>query len=132
MAAASNYLEESILNYFFRNQSVAAPTRVYIALYLNDPTDEDTGTEVSGDGYERQQITFNAPTQVGGKAVILNNSKIEFPIAGSNWGQISHWGIRTDATGGNLMARGSWAKIDNVQTGNRFTAEPGAIQVTVD
>jgi len=31
MAAASNWLEEAILNYFFRNQSVAQPTQLYLA-----------------------------------------------------------------------------------------------------
>lgn len=132
MAAASNWLEEAILNYFFRNQSIAQPTQIYLALYINDPTDSDTGTEVSGLGYVRQQITFAAPTQSGDKGLISNNQKVEFPIAGADWGQISHWGIRTAQNGGNLLCRGTFSRVENVQSGNRFTIEPSNLQVTME
>ena len=86
MAQASNYLEEAILNYFFRNQAVAQPTAIHLALYINDPTDADTGTEVSGGGYARKQVTFGTPAQTGDKGVISNNAKIEFDIATTDWG----------------------------------------------
>ncbi|NLY46804.1 MAG: hypothetical protein GX053_12585 [Tissierella sp.] len=132
MAAASNWLEEAILNYFFRNQSVAQPTQIYLALYINDPTDADTGTEVSGGAYARQQITFGTPTQTGDKGVISNNQKIEFPIATTDWGNISHWGIRSAQTGGNLLCRGSFSRVENVLSGNRFTIETGNLQVTME
>lgn len=132
MASASNFLEEAILNYFFRNQAVAQPTQIYLALYINDPTDADTGTEVSGGAYSRQQITFGVPTQTGDKGVISNNQKIEFPIATTDWGQISHWGIRTAQNGGNLLCKGSFSRVENVQTGNRFTIETGNLQVTME
>jgi len=132
MASASNWLEDAILNYFFRNQSVAQPTQLYLALYINDPTDADTGTEVSGGEYARQQVTFGSPTQTGDKGVITNNQKIEYPIATTDWGQISHWGIRTAQTGGNLLCRGSFSRVENVQTGNRFTIETGNLQVTME
>ena len=132
MASASNWLEEAILNYFFRNQSVAQPTQIFLALYINDPTDADTGTEVTGGSYARQQTTFGAPTQTGDKGVISNNQKVEFPIATTDWGNISHWGIRTAQTGGNLLCKGSFSRVENVQTGNRFTIETGNIQVTME
>ncbi len=132
MASASNWLEEAVLNYFFRNQSVAQPTTVYLALYLNDPTDADTGTEVSGGGYSRKQVTFGAPSQTGDKGVISNNAKIEYDIAATDWGQVSHWGIRTAQTAGNLLCRGSFSRIENVQAGNRFTIEIGNLQVSME
>ena len=132
MAMASNWLEEGILNYFFRNQSVAQPTNVYLALYLNDPTDADTGTEVSGGSYTRQQVTFDSPTQTGDKGVIANNQKIEFPIASADWGQVSHWGLRSASTGGNLLCRGSFSKTETILEGNRFTIETGNLQVTME
>lgn len=128
--AASNWLEEAILNYFFRNQSVAQPTQIYLALYINDPTDADTGTEVSGLGYARQQITFGTPTQSGGRGVISNNQKIEYALAGSDWGKISHWGIKTAQTGGNLLTSGTFSLVDDIKTGNRFETGVGAIEVT--
>jgi len=132
MSQASNWLEEAVLNFFFRNQSVAQPTALYLALYINDPTDADTGTEVSGGSYARQQITFGAPTQTGDKGVISNNQKVEFPIATADWGSVAYWGIRSALTGGNLLCRGSFSKVENVQSGNRFTIETGNLQVTME
>ena len=132
MAQASNYLEDGVLNYFFRNQSVAQPTAVYLALYINDPTDADTGTEVSGGAYARKQVTFGAPAQVGEKAVISNNAKVEFDIASTDWGQVSHWAIRTASTGGNQLCHGAFSRVENVQTGNRFTIEIGNLQVSME
>lgn len=132
MAQASNYLEEAILNYFFRNQAVAQPTAIHLALYINDPTDADTGTEVSGGGYARKQVTFGAPAQTGDKGVISNNAKIEFDIATTDWGLVSHWGLRTAATGGNLLCRGSFSRVENVQSGNRLTIEVGNLQVSME
>ncbi len=132
MSQASNYLEEAILNYFFRNQAVAQPTTLYLALYINDPTDADTGTEVSGGGYSRKQVTFGAPVQTGDKCVILNNAKIEFDIATTDWGNVTHWGIRTAASGGNLLCRGSFNRIENIQSGNRLTIEIGNLQISME
>lgn len=132
MSQASNYLEEAILNYFFRNQAVAQPTTLYLALYINDPTDADTGIEVSGGGYSRKQVTFGAPVQTGDKCVISNNAKIEFDIATTDWGNISHWGIRTAASGGSLLCRGSFSRIENVQSGNRLTIEIGNLQISME
>lgn len=132
MSAASNYLEESILNHFFRNTAVSPPTTLYLALYINDPTDADTGTEVSGGAYARKQITFGAPSQVGDKGVITNSQKVEFDIASTDWGNVSHWGIRTALTGGNLLCRGSFSRVENVLSGNRLTVETGNIQVTME
>jgi len=130
MSQASNYLEEAILNYFFRNQVVAQPTAVYVALYINDPTDSDTGTEISGGGYSRKQVTFGAPAQVGGKAVISNNGKIEFDIATTDWGNVAYWCVRTAATAGNQLCHGAFSRVENVLSGNRFTIEVGNLQVS--
>lgn len=132
MAQASNWLEEAVLNYFFRNQSVPQPATVYLALYINDPTDADTGTEVSGGGYSRRVVTFSSPVQTGDRGVISNNAKIEFDIATTDWGNVSHWGLRSAATGGNLLCRGIFSRVENVQSGNRFTIEIGNLQVSME
>ena len=132
MAMASNFLEEAVLNYFFRKQTVDQPNKVYLALYLNDPTDANTGTEVNGGAYVRQEVTFNAPTQVSDKATITNNNKIEFPIATGNWGDITHWGLLSTQSGGNLLCRGAFTKTETLNQGNRFTVEPDNLKVIME
>lgn len=129
--AASNFLEESILNYFFRKQSVPQPTNLYLALYINDPTDSDTGTEVTGSGYTRQQITFGTPTQSGGKAVITNNQKVEYAIAGSGWGKVSHWAIHSAFTGGNMLTYGAFSVINDIKQGNRVEVGTSNLEISM-
>lgn len=132
MAAASNYLEEAILNYFFRGQTVQQPSELYLALYINDPTDNDTGSEIRGAGYQRQRIRFDAPTQVGDKGSIVNTETVEFPIAEGDWGQISHWAIRTAASGGQMLTRGAFSRLESIKEGNKFIIEKGNLQITME
>jgi len=130
MPGGSNYVEAGVLNHFFRNEPVPAPTTHYVALYINDPTDADTGTEVSGGSYSRKQVTFGAPVKSGDKTVISNNAKVEFDIATTDWGLVSHWAVRTAATGGNLLTSSTFSRVENIQSGNRFTIEIGTLQIS--
>lgn len=131
MSRASNYLEDMTLNYFLRNQSVAQPTQLYVALYKTNPTDTDTGTEVSGGGYVRQSITFNAPTQQSDRATIANASRIEYPTATGQWGEVAYFGIRDSKSGGNLLVYGAFNKPTNIEEGNKFIIDVGNLTVSV-
>ena len=62
MAEMSNYLENALLNGTLNATTYTAPAAVYVALYTSDPTDANTGTEVSGGSYARQSVTFAAPS----------------------------------------------------------------------
>lgn len=131
MASMANFMEESVLNHFFRGQTITSPSQVYVGLYISDPTDNDTGTEVNGAGYARQAISFSSPTQSSGKAVIQNNSKIEFPVAGANWGTVTHIGIRTAATGGSLLSYAPLAISKGVNTGDQITFDVNSVTISL-
>jgi hypothetical protein len=77
MAEMSNYLENALINATLRNTSYTSPATVYVGLYTTDPTDADTGTEVSGGSYARTAVTFGAPSN----GVTLNSAAVEFPQA---------------------------------------------------
>jgi hypothetical protein len=62
MAEMSNYLENALINGTLRGTTYTAPTTTYLALYTSDPTDADTGTEITGGSYARQAITMGAPS----------------------------------------------------------------------
>ena len=131
MSKASNFLEDAVLNYFFRGESVTRNTNVYVALYMTDPTDSDSGTEVNGGAYARQLVSFGAPTQQSEQAVIANNARIEFPKATAVWGEVSHFGIRDAQQGGNLLAYGTFNRPTTIETGNRFIIEPGNLTISM-
>ena len=132
LGAMSNHLEESILNGTLRNITYSAPDNVYLALYTSDPTDNDTGTEVDGTGYVRQSVSFTSPTQTEGRATVENDAEIEFAIAESNWGTITHMGIRDSDTGGNLLYHGELATSKTIDQGDQFRVQAGDLVIDLD
>ena len=128
---ASNFLEDMVLNYFLRNQQVTQPSTIYLALYKTDPTDSDTGAEVTGGSYERQLVTFNPPSQQSGRGTITNATRIEFPTATSEWGEVAYFGLRNSKTGGNLLVHGAFNKPTQIVEGNKFIIDQGNLSVAV-
>lgn len=110
----SNAKAVELLNSIYRTGTV------YLALYTTNPTPNDTGQEVSGGGYVRKAITFTAPTAEGGKQTIKNTAEIQFPVAESDWGTITHIGIRTAATGGDLISFAPLQTPRTIMAGDRF------------
>ena len=100
---ASNYFEQKILN-TAKGATLAAPSTVYVSLYLSNPGDENGGTEVSYDGYKRQAISFAAPvSQSGGIRAIRNSAQVTFPVAANDVGTATHIAIMDAQTGGNML-----------------------------
>ncbi|NUU73853.1 phage tail fiber protein [Paenibacillus xylanilyticus] len=107
LLSKSNYWKRASINAALRGVNFTAPARVYIALYTSNPTDADTGQEVTGGGYTRQQVTFGDPVITERRAAVQNTADVSFPIATADQGLITHIGIRDAATGGNLLYHGA-------------------------
>jgi hypothetical protein len=127
MAEMSNYLETALINGTLRATSYTAPSTVYLALYTSDPTDADTGTEVSGTSYARQSITFGSPSN----GASTNSAAIEFPQAGGSWGTVTHVGIRDASTAGNLLYHTPLDASKTIATGDVFRIASGSLSVTL-
>jgi hypothetical protein len=127
MAEMSNYLENALINVTLRNTAYTSPTTVYLALYTSDPTDADTGTEVSGGSYARQSITFGAPSN----GVSTNSAAIEFPQATGSWGTVAYIGIRDALTTGNLLYHTPLDVSKVIATGDIFKIAIGSLSVTL-
>lgn len=129
MTAVSDFLENALINHIFRATAYSSPANVYLALYTVDPTDADTGTEVTGGSYARQDLTgvFSAPS--GGST--SNGSLISFPTATANWGTVTHAAIRDASTGGNLLWHGQLSASRTVNNGDTFTVPIGDLTVAL-
>ena len=127
MAEMSNYLENAMINAVLRNTSYTSPGTVYVALYTTDPTDADTGTEVSGGSYARTAVTFGAPSN----GVSTNSASVTFPTATASWGTVSYIGIRDASTSGNLLFHTALDEAKTVGTGDIFTISTGNLSVTL-
>lgn len=126
--AFSDYLEAALLNATLRNLAYTSPVTVYLALFTVAPTDAGGGTEVSGGGYARQAIAFNAPS--GGTCT--NSADVNFPQATADWGSIVAFGIFDAATLGNLLYYGNFNVAKTVLTGDYFAVPAGQLSITLD
>ncbi len=127
MAEMSNYLENALINATLRNTSYTSPATVYVALYTTDPTDADTGTEVSGGSYARTAVTFGAPSN----GVSTNSAAVEFPTCTSSWGTITHIGIRDASTSGNLLYHTALTASKPIDVDDIFRITTGNLSVTL-
>lgn len=129
----SNYLENKVLDHILGGGDYARPATVYVALYISDPGDADTGTEVSGGAYARPAATNNStnwPAAVGG--VKANGTEIVFPQATAPWGNVTHFGVRDALTGGNLLYSGALTTPRSVATGDTPSFAVGTLTFTED
>ena len=127
MAEFSNYLENAFINAALRGTNFTAPTTVYVSLYTTDPTDADTGTEVSGGSYARTAVTFGAPSN----GVTTNSADVTFPTATASWGTVSHIGVHDASTSGNLLFHTPLDTAKTIDSGDIFKIETGNLTVTL-
>jgi len=128
MAEFSNYLENAVIDAVLRNTSYTSPTTVYVGLYTSDPTDADSGTEVSGGSYARTAVTFSAPSN----GVTSNSADVEFPQATASWGSVTHIGLHDAASGGNLLFHTILDTTKTIDSGDIFKIASGNLTVTLD
>lgn len=127
MAEMSNYLEDALINGTLRATTYTAPTTIYVGLYTSDPTDANTGTEVSGGSYARQSVTFAAPSN----GVTTNSSLIEYPQATGSWGTVAYIGILDSLTSGNLLYHTALDTSKTISSGDVFRIAIGSLSVTL-
>ena len=129
MAALSDYAEKLLLDWMMTTGSATRPTAWYVALYTAAPSDAGGGTEVSGSGYSRQSVTFDAATS--GAGTTSNTGAVTFTAAGGNWGTITHIGIHDASSGGNLLWHGTLTVSKTVSDGDTIQFATGNIDLTM-
>lgn len=127
MAEMSNYLENALINATLRNTGYTSPTTVYVGLYTSDPTDANSGTEVSGGSYARTSVTFGSPSN----GVTTNSAAVEFPQATASWGTVGWIGILDAATSGNLLYHTALDTSKTIDNGDIFKIAIGSLSVTL-
>lgn len=123
----SNYLETKVLAHTFSNTAYTSPSTVYVGLFTSSPSEDGSGTEVSGGSYARQSGAF---TTSGNTAT--TSAAIEFPTATAAWGTITHIGIYDASSGGNLLAYAALTASKAIASGDVFRIPAGDIDITLD
>ena len=129
MAALSDYAEKLLLDFLMTTGTATRPTNWYVALYTAAPSDSGGGTEVSGAGYARQSVAFDAATTPGGTT--SNSADVSFTAAGGNYGTVTHLGIFDASSSGNLLWHGALTADKTVEDGDTITFTAGNIDLTM-
>jgi hypothetical protein len=126
MSSFSDYLENAVLDYVFRNTGTPTSTTVHLALFTAAPTDAGGGTEVSGAGYARQVVAFDAAAS----GAITNTAAESFTASGGNFGAVVAIGIFDAATVGNMIA---WDDITSatINDGDTLNFAIGDIDISL-
>ena len=143
MAAMSDFLENKLIDWFFRGQAIGVtgasaaagtgPTNLYFALLTAAPSDTGGGTEVTGGSYARVTVAANTTNfdntqqanttavSSGNTGTTRNSVAVTFPAPSANWGVVSHFAIYDAATTGNLLF---WGALTASKTINNGDAAP--------
>jgi hypothetical protein len=127
MSEFSDYSENLVINVLLRAASHTGAAAVYVGLYTSDPTDGNTGTEVSGGAYARTAVVFGAPSA----GISTNSSAVEFPQATASWGTVGWVGVLDASTGGNLICHSPLDVAKTIDTGDIFKIATGNLSITV-
>lgn len=129
MSAASDYLEDALLDHVLGGTSYSQPSTLYVGLYTASTgleTNSPSG-EVSGGSYARQSATFAAASS--GSA--STNATVTFPAATANWGTITHVAVTDASSGGNVLFHGAVTSSKTIETGDTFQISSGNLTITL-
>lgn len=124
MTAASNYLENELLDHMLGTGAFTAPTNVYVKLHTGDPGEDCTllpATEAT-----RKVVTFAAAS--GGTA---SSSSAATWTSVSTTETYSHWSLWDASTAGNPLCYGALGSSVAVTAGDNFEIASGDIDITL-
>lgn len=133
-AALSNNAENSVLNWLLTTGALtganARPTAWYVGLFSDatGATTDQPATELTGNGYGRVSVTFNAPT--GGST--SNAGTVTFTASGGAWSTANYVGIFDASVGGNLIFWGALSTSKTLANGDQLQFSASSITVSLD
>jgi hypothetical protein len=136
MSAASNYLENKVLDHVLRVTSYTVPSGLHLALFTNTSTNAAANLEAgtltdevstSGTGYGRKTVAFAAAS--GGSSA--TNATVTFDAATANWGTITHVAVMDAATSGNVLFWGAVTTSKTIESGDTFQVSSGNLTISL-
>jgi hypothetical protein len=136
MTAASNYLENKVLDHVLKNTAYTQPSNLYIGLYTNTSANAATNLEAgtltdevstSGTAYARQTVAFSAAS--GGTSA--TSATVTFATATASWGTITHVAILDASTSGNVLFWGAVTTAKAIDSGDTFQITSGNLSISL-
>lgn len=131
MSAASDYLENKVLDHVLGGTAYTAPATLYLGLFTsNGGLENNTAgsqTEISGGSYARKSVAF---TVSGNTAT--NSATVTFDAATANWGTITHVAVMDASTSGNVLFWGAVTTSKTIESGDTFQVSSGNLSISLD
>lgn len=136
MSAASNYLENKVLDHVLTATAYTQPTTRYLALFNNTSGNAATNLEAgtltdevstSGTAYARKAATFAAASS----GTSATNATVTFDAATASWGTITHVAVMDAASGGNVLFWGAVTTSKTIDTGDTFQVTSGNLTISL-
>jgi len=126
--ALTDTFENRILTWLLTTNSATRPTSWHVGLYAsgNQPSDSASGTELSGNGYARQSVSFSVTGNAG-----TNSGTVSFPTATGSWGTITYAGIFDASSGGNLIAYAQLGASKVIDTNDILQISASSLTLTL-
>jgi hypothetical protein len=129
--AASDFLENKILDHVLTATSYSAPATRYLALFTADTGLETNSpsaeVSTSSTAYVRKAVTFAAAS--GGSSA--TNATVTFDAATGNWGTITHVAVMDASSSGNVLFYGAVTTSKTIETGDTFQVTSGNLTISL-
>jgi uncharacterized protein YaiE (UPF0345 family) len=126
--AATDYLENKILDHVFGKSAYTPATQFVVALYTDFPSEAGTGTEITGGSYARV-ITTSSDWSTASNGSIHNVNTIIFPTATASWGRVHAIAIFNESN--QMLWRGKLAVSKTIENGNVFTVNANDLVISI-
>ena len=136
MSAASNYLENKVLDHVLTASGYTAPATRYLGLFTNASTNAGANLEAgtltdevstSGTAYTRKTVTFAAAS--GGSSA--TNATVTFDAATASWGTITHVAVMDAESSGNVLFWGAVTTSKTIDSGDTFQVTSGNLRISL-
>jgi len=128
MTDMTTYLKNKLVDHALGTTTYTKPTTVHLALFSTATADAGTGTELSGNGYARLTVAFDA-----GVAGLADNTSAEvFTASGGDWSGATHYAIYDAATTGNMLFHAALSATKTVLNGETLTFAAGDLDVQLN
>ena len=125
MSEISYYLSNKLLEGTVKATTYTAPANVYIGLFSTACNVNSAGTEITGNGYSRQLVSFGTAAN----AAIASSGNVNFSATGNSWPAAVSVGILDASSSGNLMYFTNLNKV--VAAGDTLTFASGTVTITI-
>jgi len=126
----TSYLKNKLLDHSVGKTAYTKPDAVYLAAFVGDP-ETTNGAEVAANtttDYIRKVITWGTAADAG---AISNTAEVNFGVAGSAWGTISHLAIFDAEAAGNRLWSDEMSASKTVAEGDTLVVDTGDIDLTL-